>query len=87
MLTAGGDFEASLLLLDDLWHRQESIVKGELVAAVPARDVLLFAGSNFDIGLRELRTAVEKVSENGSYLISKRLLVRRNNRWEEFSGA
>jgi uncharacterized protein YtpQ (UPF0354 family) len=86
MLTAGGDYEASLLLLDDLWQQQEPIVKGDLVAAVPARDVLLFTGSGFNVGLRELQAAVERVSMNGSYLISKTLLVRRDNAWEEYTG-
>jgi uncharacterized protein YtpQ (UPF0354 family) len=84
MLTAGGCFEASLLLLDEIWDEQAKAVDGELVAAVPARDLLLFTGSRSQAGLKTLRTAVQQTMEHGSYQVSKTLLVRRRGHWEEY---
>jgi uncharacterized protein YtpQ (UPF0354 family) len=84
MIVADGNYESSLLLADKLWDSQASVVKGELVASVPARDVLMFTGSGSAEGLQELRQGVEKVQKDSSHLISKTLLVRRAGRWEKF---
>ena len=46
MLKAGGDYEASLLLFDDIWRDGQVKVDGDIVVAVPAKDVLLVTGSN-----------------------------------------
>lgn len=85
MLTAGGDYESSLLLSDKLWNDQSASVEGNLVAAVPSRDVLLFTGSASTEGIKQMRQTVDKIFEGGSHVISKTLLVRRNGRWEKFS--
>ena len=84
MLTAGGTYEASLLLSDKLWAGMTNVVQGDFVAAVPSRDVLMFTGSGSPDGIRQMRTLGEEVHKDGSYLISKTLLVRREGRWEKF---
>jgi hypothetical protein len=84
MPAAGGVYESSLLLADNLWSMQMMEVDGELIAAVPARDAVLFTGSRNARGLAELRSTVERIWRNGSYQISRSLLVRRGNRWEEY---
>jgi hypothetical protein len=84
MLTAGGTFEASLLLLDEIWQEQEKAVEGELVAAVPARDMLIFTGSHSQTGMAALREIVQQTMEHGSYTVSSTLLVRRHGHWEEY---
>jgi uncharacterized protein YtpQ (UPF0354 family) len=84
MIVADGNYESSLLLADKLWESQASVVKGDLVAAVPARDVLMFTGSDSPDGLKELRQGVDKIHKEASHVISKTLLVRRNGRWEKF---
>jgi len=84
MLTAGGNMEASLLLLDDLWQGQERLVEGEVVAAVPARDVLVFTGSNSPAGIEAVKGSIQRVAANNSYPVSKALLVRRGGRWQQF---
>jgi uncharacterized protein YtpQ (UPF0354 family) len=82
---ADGNYESSLLLSDTFWSDQASVVKGDIVAAVPSRDVLIFTGSASPDGLQKLRQLTRTVSEQGDHLISKTLLVRRNGRWEKFS--
>ncbi len=51
-----GNFEASVLLLDSVWDISlAKHVKGEFVAAVPARDVLAFGDSSLPEAVAELR--------------------------------
>jgi Protein of unknown function (DUF1444) len=84
MLSAGGNFEASLLLLDDLWEAQEELVSGRLVVAVPARDMILFASDQSEDGLRQLRESISSIWQGGNQLVSQHLLVREANRWQMF---
>ena len=84
-LVADGNYESSLLLAENLWDAQATAVAGELVAAVPARDVLLFTGSASPEGLRELRAAAANLHAKASRAVSTTLIVRRNGRWEKFS--
>jgi len=85
LLVADGNYESSLLLAEKLWDDQASVVQGNIVAAVPTRDVLMFTGSKSSEGIQELRAAVKKIHAEGSHAISKTLLVRRNGQWEQFS--
>ncbi len=84
MITAGGTYEASLLLSDKLWGGMTNVVQGDFVAAVPSRDVLMFTGSGSADAIRKMRATAEEIHKDGSYLISKTLLVRRQGRWEKF---
>jgi hypothetical protein len=78
-----GQHDASLLLLDELWDPPTRIAdpEGELVAAVPSRNVLVFTGTNARGGIPELRATVAKASHRG---LSPELFVRRNKAWESF---
>lgn len=84
MVLCGGNYEASMLLVDDLWRQMQGNVQGELVACAPARDLLLFTGTETEGGLEALRGIADEIHQGGSYLVSKTILVRRNDRWEEF---
>ncbi len=46
MLTAGGDYEASIILLDNVLTKSSLPIDGDFVIAIPNRDVLLITGSN-----------------------------------------
>lgn len=88
MITAGGDYEASLILVDDLWTG-ESIapkVKGEIVIAVPARDLVLVTGSKDPAGLKKVRELARKVLKEGTYTLTDRLFVWRGGRFVAFEG-
>ncbi len=82
MLTCEGNFEASLLMVDELW---EEVLReqagGQPVAAAPARDVLCFCPSTRADGIEQLRGIVERVWAGGEHLVSKQLFMRRAGRW------
>ena len=85
MLTAGGDYVASLLLLDEIWQQCKESVEGDIVAAVPSRDVLMFTGSNSQEGILALRKAVDNLSQNSAYLISNTMLRLHSDGWKVYS--
>lgn len=85
MMVADGNYESSLLLAEKFWDDQTTEVPGEIVAAVPSRDVLMFTGSASTEGLRELRVAAANLHAKGSRAVSTTLIIRRNDRWERFS--
>lgn len=79
MITAGGNYEASLLLFDDLWASLPKTT-GERVIVVPTRDVLLFADSADKQGIATLREAAADLSADSPYRLTNTLFVRRNGR-------
>jgi uncharacterized protein YtpQ (UPF0354 family) len=84
-LITAGDYTASVLLLDKVWAQLESEVTGDLVAAVPTRDVLLVTGSGSAEGITAVRAKALELEQTGSYAVSQTLLRRRNGIWESFS--
>ena len=85
LLTAGGDYTASLLLFDGMWDELANLVEGELVAVVPSRDVLLFTGTQSKEGLAAIRERAAEIVATGSYLISETLIVRTGGQWTVFN--
>ncbi|MFC4309534.1 DUF1444 family protein [Steroidobacter flavus] len=84
MLTAGSDYVPSLLLLDEIWSGDKLKVEGEIVIAVPTRDVLLFTGSNNKEGVKKLREVARKAHADGPYSLTDRLFVYRRGKFERF---
>ncbi len=81
-LFVGGNFEASLLLVDSLWDESlAGYARNGFVVAVPSRDVLAFADAASESGLAELRNVVSRVYPCGDHLISPDLFRRRAGRW------
>jgi uncharacterized protein YtpQ (UPF0354 family) len=84
MLSFDG-IESSLLLADGLWPGLAATVPGDLVVGVPARDVVVVTGSQSKRGLDAAKRAVDRVFFAGDqYLLSRQLLVRREDGWEIF---
>ena len=82
VLLFDGDFEASLILLDEYWD--EYLVEhhgGDPVIAVPARDMLSFCSASCAEGVAELKDLVARVWRGGDHLISKQLYRRRDRQW------
>lgn len=84
MMTAGGDYVPSLLLLDEIWSGGTLDVEGEIVIAIPTRDVLLFTGSNNKDGVKKLRELAKKTAADGPYSLTDRLFVYRGGKFERF---
>lgn len=83
LLTCGGNYEASLLLVDELWDQLAPHLKGDPVVAVPTRDVLALMGSEDDEQIAQIGRAADQIYEQGSYPVWPNLLVRREGRWAE----
>ncbi|GAB6140592.1 hypothetical protein JCM14076_13210 [Methylosoma difficile] len=91
-LLAGGQLEASLVLLDDLW---DNVLKEQLpdalpntpVVVIPARHVCAFCDVRSIEGIKELHAIAERVTKAGENLISESLFIRREDgKWEAFKG-
>jgi uncharacterized protein YtpQ (UPF0354 family) len=85
MLTGGGELESSWLLVKDFWEQEAKSAKGALVAAVPARDVLVFVDAGVPDRVEELRRLVTKVYEQaGRSAVSRLLYVWKAGAWEMY---
>lgn len=84
MITADGNYEASLLLFSDLWEREREKLRGDPVAAVPARDLLLFADAADADAVAQLRQLATKMREEAAYSLTDRLFVLRDGQWLPF---
>jgi len=88
MITAGGSYEASLLLMDEIWSQPalRAAVDGDVVVAIPARDLLFFTGSRSPAGIARLREIATKSLKQASYTLTDTLFVRRNGKFSRFDG-
>ena len=84
IITAGGAYEASLLLLDSIWSKGQMDVTGDVVVAVPTRDLLLVTGSQNRQGIETVRHLAKEASTGGSYRLTQKLFVYRSGRFTEF---
>lgn len=80
-----GNFEASLILLNDLWEKGLSrLIQSGYTAALPARDVLAFCESSSPEGISELRSLVSRLA-GGDHLLTPSLYRRVGNQWEIYA--
>lgn len=80
-ISAGGDYESSLLLLDEVWSVGKVEVDGDLLVAIPARGVLLFAGSKTPGAVERLSSMSEELSREGGHTLTPTLFVRQDGRF------
>lgn len=81
-LLCGGRHEASLLLFEELWEGVADDIAGEIVAAVPARAMLVFTGTAVPGGVERVRAIAEKAAETGPHPISSTLLRWTGSGWD-----
>jgi len=84
LVCAGGNYEASLLLLDTLWSADIFKVKGDIVVVAPCNDMLFVTGSEDIDNLSRVRKAAEQIMKDAGYPISSALFVRREGKWVLF---
>jgi uncharacterized protein YtpQ (UPF0354 family) len=82
-LSAGGDYDASLLLLDDIWSGAQVKFKGDTVVAIPERDALMVTGSQNRAGLKIVRGTVKKLAESQG-MLTDTLFVYRDGKFVKF---
>ncbi len=83
MLVADGMYEASMLLFDGIWSKQQFPVKGDIVVYVPARDVLLITGSEDMVSLATIQEILFD-KQGFAHPISKSGVVFKSGKWEHF---
>jgi uncharacterized protein YtpQ (UPF0354 family) len=83
LIEAGGDYEASLLLADDIWSSGQIKVDGDIVIAVPAKDALLVTGSRNRTGLKTLRAMAAQIAA-GPYGLTRALFAYRDRKFVVF---
>lgn len=81
MVVAGGNFEASILTLDDVWDSSKFGFEGDLVVAVPARDLLLVTGSKTPGGIARLRGVAAKAYREATYRLTEALFIRQGGKF------
>jgi uncharacterized protein YtpQ (UPF0354 family) len=82
MITAGGDYEASLILLSSIWTKENFPVDGEFIVAIPNRDMLMVTGSKNKIGISKIKEIVADSYKTGNYQVSDRLYKWTGNKFE-----
>lgn len=86
MLTAGGNYEATLILLPEVWESVSQMVSGHIVAAVPARDVLYVTGDADPENLADMRRWTSKALEQVDKPLSRAFIRWTGTHWEEYTG-
>jgi uncharacterized protein YtpQ (UPF0354 family) len=85
-LTAGGNYEATLLLLPEIWEAIGPMVEGRMIVSVPARDIVYVTGDSNQENLASLRRWTSKMLENADKPMSRTFLVWTESRWTEYDG-
>ncbi len=86
MLTAGGNYEATLFLLPEVWVSVASMVSGNIVASVPARDVLYVTGDSEQENLANLRHWTSHAIERVDKPLSRSFLRWNGETWDVYEG-
>lgn len=86
MLTAGGDYVASLLLFDELWSKTTLGVRGDIIVAVPTRDVVLYADSANPQAVQRLAAQARQLEQQTPYSITSALFVYDKGQFRRYPG-
>lgn len=84
MLIADGTYEASFILYENMWNKNQFPVKGDIVVYIPSRDLVLITGSEDVEGLKKVRSIVYDPKHEWSHMVSEKGFIRKDNTWEVF---
>lgn len=81
-LTMGGNFESSMVLIDELWDKTlKAHLPNGPVVAIPSRDICVFCDARSADGVQRLRDLTRRVTDGGKELVSDKLVRRQGGRW------
>ena len=86
-LSAEGIFASSLPLIPEVPRQFAARVEGDLLAVVPARDELFFAGTEHPLDVRMLRIMGQKLFEEERHLVSQSLIAWLGGQWKAYEEA
>jgi uncharacterized protein YtpQ (UPF0354 family) len=84
IVSAGGNYEPSLILLDKVVQNLAGRVKGKLVVAVPARDSLFICGDETPGALEKLKEVTARVLSRTKLPISDKFYIFDQGQWKVF---
>ncbi len=85
MITNGGNYEAAMLIWDDIWAQIEAAVGDDFYVAIPARDLLYISPKNNPDAIERLGGLIKKMfdeSEDTQGLMVRHIYQRADNGWE-----
>jgi len=85
MITAGGNYEASLILLNDIWTKENMPVKGDIIIAIPTRDLLLVTGSKDSEGIKKIKSVAKEAWDTGPYQLTPDLFRWNGKKFEPYN--
>lgn len=84
-LLLDGHFEASLMLVDELWDSAlASMTPNGPVIAIPARDILIFCDARDATGIQQMREATARVLQANDHTLTDQLYRRVDGAWVPF---
>ena len=84
IISAGGDFEASLVLLSSFWTKENLPVDGDFVVAIPTNNLLFVTGSNNWAQIKRLRLRASEEFRRGPYSVSQQLFKWTGSKFEVY---
>ena len=84
IVSVGGVYEPSLILLDKVVRHLAAHVKGRLIVAVPTRDSLFICGDETPTALTKLQEATSRAFAKTKLPISDKLYVLDQGQWKVF---
>ena len=80
LVTSGGNYEASLILVNGVWQKLTERLGSNLVFAVPNRDIFVVARASSAKAVELLKANARRSFSNGSYPVSRKIYRWRNGR-------
>ncbi|MGL5234079.1 MAG: DUF1444 family protein [Empedobacter falsenii] len=84
-LIAGGDYEANLILLNTLWTKDNFKVDGDIIVAIPNRDLVFIIGSNNKRSIEKLKKSIPEYYNTGNHPISDSFYRWTGTKFEKIS--
>jgi uncharacterized protein YtpQ (UPF0354 family) len=81
LVTVDGDYEASAILIDDVVKKAQQQINGNLIMAIPSREVLLFTSKDNQQGIEVIKEITQKVAKESPYSISTNIFEYKNGKF------
>ena len=72
-LLADGDYEASSIILDNIWNWISDELEDDIIVGIPTKDLVMMTPLSDTNGIINLASAISDVFEDGDHLLSKSL--------------
>lgn len=83
-IAAGGDYEASLILMTSIWTNENFPVDGDFVIAIPNRDLLFVTGSNNKAEVERIKGIALDSYKTGNHQVSPYLFRLNGKKFEKY---